>query len=116
MRGDLVSRPIGDVLTEAKALLDGGVRELLIISQDTSAYGVDVKYRTGFGMETRQDTVARIGAVAGGVGGTLWCLGPTALRVPYPSVDELVPLMASGLILPYLDVPFNIAILMFCNV
>ena len=108
MRGDLVSRPIGDVLTEAKALLDGGVRELLIISQDTSAYGVDVKYRTGFWdgkpVKTRLLELAQsLGALAEPYGA--WVR--LHYVYPYPSVDELVPLMASGLILPYLDVPFQ---------
>lgn len=108
MRGDLVSRPVGDVLTEAKALLDGGVRELLIISQDTSAYGVDLKYRTGFWngkpVKTRLLELAQsLGALAEPYGA--WVR--LHYVYPYPSVDELVPLMASGLILPYLDVPFQ---------
>ncbi len=108
MRGDLVSRPVGDVLTEAKALLDGGVRELLIISQDTSAYGVDLKYRIGFWdgkpVKTRLLELAQsLGALAEPYGA--WVR--LHYVYPYPSVDELVPLMASGLILPYLDVPFQ---------
>lgn len=108
MRGDLVSRPIGDVLTEAKALLDGGVRELLVISQDTSAYGVDLKYRTGFWdgkpVKTRLLELAHsLGALAEPYGA--WVR--LHYVYPYPSVDELVPLMASGRVLPYLDVPFQ---------
>lgn len=108
MRGDLVSRPIGDVLKEAKALLDGGVKELLIISQDTSAYGVDVKYRTGFWngkpIRTRLFELAQaLGEMAKDYGA--WVR--MHYVYPYPSVDEVLPLMASGLILPYLDVPFQ---------
>ena len=104
MRGDLVSRPIGDVMAEAEKLAAAGVKELLVVSQDTSAYGVDVKYRTGFWggrpMKTRLFELAR---ALGELG--IW------IRMhyvyPYPSVDELIPLMADGLILPYLDVPFQ---------
>lgn len=108
MRGDLVSRPIGDVLTEAKALLDGGVRELLIISQDTSAYGVDLKYRTGFWegkpVKTRLLELAQsLGALAEPYGA--WVRFHYVY--PYPSVDGLIPLMAAGQVLPYLDVPFQ---------
>ncbi len=108
MRGDLVSRPIGDVLKEAKALLDGGVKELLIISQDTSAYGVDVKYRTGFWngkpIRTRLFELAQaLGEMAKDYGA--WVR--MHYVYPYPSVDAILPLMASGLILPYLDVPFQ---------
>ena len=108
MRGDLVSRPIGDVLKEAQALFEGGVKELLVISQDTSAYGVDVKHRTGFwdGQPIKTRTLELVQA-----------LGQLAQRYsawvrlhyvyPYPSVDEIIPLMAEGLVLPYLDVPFQ---------
>jgi ribosomal protein S12 methylthiotransferase len=108
MRGDLVSRPIGDVLKEAKALFEGGVKELLVISQDTSAYGVDVKYRTGFWdgkpIKTRMLELAQtLGEMAQGYGA--WVR--LHYVYPYPSVDEVIPLMASGLILPYLDVPFQ---------
>ena len=82
MRGDLVSRPIGDVLKEARALFEGGVKELLVISQDTSAYGVDVKYRTGiFRRQADQDAHARTGAVAGRDGRAVRRLGSTALRL-----------------------------------
>jgi ribosomal protein S12 methylthiotransferase len=104
MRGDLVSRPISDVMREAENLVAAGVRELLIVSQDTSAYGVDVKYRTGFWggkpVKTRLYELAR-------------ALGELGVWVrlhyvyPYPSVDDLIPLMAEGKILPYLDVPFQ---------
>ncbi len=108
MRGDLVSRPIGDVLKEAQALFEGGVKELLVISQDTSAYGVDVQYRTGFWdgrpVKTRTLELARaLGELAAKHGA--WVR--LHYVYPYPSVDELIPLMADGLILPYLDVPFQ---------
>ena len=108
MRGDLVSRPIGDVLKEAQALLDGGVKELLIISQDTSAYGVDVKYRTGFW--DGQPIRSRLLELAQALGELAQPFGAWVRLhyvYPYPSVDELLPLMASGHILPYLDVPFQ---------
>ena len=108
MRGDLVSRPIGDVMKEARALFEGGVKELLVISQDTSAYGVDVRYRTGFWdgqpIKTRTlELVQALGQLAEGYGA--WVR--LHYVYPYPSVDEIVPLMASGLVLPYLDVPFQ---------
>ncbi len=108
MRGDLVSRPIGDVLKEAQALFDGGVKELLVISQDTSAYGVDVKYRTGFWngkpVKTRLFELAQtLGDMAQSYGA--WVR--LHYVYPYPSVDDILPLMASGHILPYLDVPFQ---------
>lgn len=108
MRGDLVSRPIGDVLQEAKALFEGGVKELLVISQDTSAYGVDVKYRTGFWngkpIKTRMlDLVNALGEIAEGYGA--WVR--LHYVYPYPSVDEIIPLMATGKVLPYLDVPLQ---------
>lgn len=108
MRGDLVSRPIGDVLREAQALFEGGVKELLVISQDTSAYGVDVKYRTGFWdgkpIRTRLLELAQsLGEMAQQYGA--WVR--MHYVYPYPSVDDILPLMASGLILPYLDVPFQ---------
>jgi ribosomal protein S12 methylthiotransferase len=104
MRGDLVSRPIGEVVQEAENLVKAGVKELLVISQDTSAYGVDVKYRTGFvrgkPTKTRMTELCR-------------ALGELGVWVrlhyvyPYPHVDEVIPLMAEGRILPYLDVPFQ---------
>ena len=108
MRGDLVSRPVGDVLKEARALFEGGVKELLVISQDTSAYGVDLKYRTGFWngkpVKTRMlELVQQLGEMAKEYGA--WVR--LHYVYPYPSVDEVVPLMATGLILPYLDVPLQ---------
>jgi ribosomal protein S12 methylthiotransferase len=108
MRGDLVSRPIGDVLTEARALFEGGVKELLVISQDTSAYGVDVKYRTGFWdgkpVKTRMlDLVQQLGDLAEPYGA--WVR--LHYVYPYPSVDGIIPMMASGKVLPYLDVPLQ---------
>ena len=108
MRGDLVSRPIGDVLKEARALFEGGVKELLVISQDTSAYGVDVKYRTGFfdgtPVKTRMlELVQTLGEMAEPYGA--WVR--LHYVYPYPSVDEVIPLMATGKVLPYLDVPLQ---------
>ena len=104
MRGDLVSRPVGDVMQEAENLVKAGVKELLVISQDTSAYGVDIKYRTGFWggrpLKTRMTELVR-------------ALGELGVWVrlhyvyPYPHVDEVLPLMAQGKVLPYLDVPFQ---------
>jgi ribosomal protein S12 methylthiotransferase len=104
MRGDLVSRPIGDVLREAEVLANAGVRELLVISQDTSAYGVDVKYRTGFwGGKPVKTKLYDLCEQLGELG--MW------IRLhyvyPYPHVDDLMPLMAEGKILPYLDIPFQ---------
>ncbi|MCX7246839.1 MAG: 30S ribosomal protein S12 methylthiotransferase RimO [Burkholderiales bacterium] len=108
MRGDLVSRPIGEVLREARALFEGGVKELLVISQDTSAYGVDVQYRTGFHegrpIKTRLlELVQALGEMAEPF--SAWVR--LHYVYPYPSVDELIPLMAEGKVLPYLDVPFQ---------
>ena len=108
MRGDLVSRPIGEVLTEARALFDSGVKELLVISQDTSAYGVDVKYRTGFfdgrPVKTRMvELCEELGRLAEPYGA--WVR--LHYVYPYPHVDEVLPLMAAGRVLPYLDVPFQ---------
>ena len=108
MRGDLVSRPVGEVMEEAENLVKAGVRELLVISQDTSAYGVDIKYRTGFWhgrpLKTRMTELA---VALGGLGAS----APIWVRLhyvyPYPHVDEVIPLMAAGKILPYLDVPFQ---------
>jgi ribosomal protein S12 methylthiotransferase len=108
MRGDLVSRPIGDVLNEARALFEGGVKELLVISQDTSAYGVDVKYRMGFWdgkpVKTRMlELVQALGDIAAPFGA--WVR--LHYVYPYPSVDEILPMMATGKVLPYLDVPLQ---------
>ena len=108
MRGDLVSRPIGDVLKEARALFEGGVKELLVISQDTSAYGVDVKYRTGFWdgrpLKTRMlELVQALSELAEPHGA--WVR--LHYVYPYPSVDDIIPLMAVGKVLPYLDVPLQ---------
>jgi ribosomal protein S12 methylthiotransferase len=108
MRGDLVSRPVGDVLKEAKALFEGGVKELLVISQDTSAYGVDVRYRTGFWdgkpVKTRMlDLVQALGDMAEPYGA--WVR--LHYVYPYPGVDDIIPLMATGKVLPYLDVPLQ---------
>jgi ribosomal protein S12 methylthiotransferase len=108
MRGDLVSRPIGDVLKEAQALFEGGVKELLVISQDTSAYGVDTQYRMGFWegrpIKTRMlELVQTLGEMAQKHGA--WVR--LHYVYPYPSVDDILPLMATGLVLPYLDVPLQ---------
>ncbi|WP_142808719.1 30S ribosomal protein S12 methylthiotransferase RimO [Tepidiphilus olei] len=104
LRGDLVSRPIHEIMAEAEALVASGVKEILVVSQDTAAYGVDLKYRTGFvdGRPVRQ-RLTELARLLGELG--VW------IRLhyvyPYPSVDELIPLMAEGKILPYLDVPFQ---------
>jgi ribosomal protein S12 methylthiotransferase len=108
MRGDLVSRPVGEVLGEARALFESGVKELLVISQDTSAYGVDLKFRTGFWdgkpVKTRLlELCEQLAGLADAHGA--WVR--LHYVYPYPHVDELLPLMASGRILPYLDVPFQ---------
>jgi len=104
LRGDLVSRPIGDVLQEAEALAKAGVKELLIISQDTSAYGVDLKYRPGFyqgrPVKTRMLELVQELAKLG-----IWVR--LHYVYPYPSVDDVLPLMAEGKVLPYLDIPFQ---------
>jgi ribosomal protein S12 methylthiotransferase len=104
MRGDLVSRPIGEVMQEAENLVKAGVKELLVISQDTSAYGVDVQYRTGFvkGKPTKTRMTELCKAL-----GELGVWVRLHYVYPYPHVDEVVPLMAEGQILPYLDVPFQ---------
>jgi ribosomal protein S12 methylthiotransferase len=108
MRGDLVSRPVGDVLSEAFRLFKSGVKELLVVSQDTSAYGVDVQYRTGFWdgkpVKTRlYDLVRALGLMAREYGA--WVR--LHYVYPYPHVDDILPLMAEGLCLPYLDVPLQ---------
>ena len=104
MRGDLVSRPVGDVMQEAQNLVNAGVKELLVISQDTSAYGVDVKYRTGFWggrpIKTRMNELVQTMGELG-----VWVR--LHYVYPYPHVDEVIPLMAQGKILPYLDIPFQ---------
>jgi len=104
MRGDLVSRPVGEVMQEAENLVKAGVKELLVISQDTSAYGVDVKYRTGFwqGRPTKTKMTDLCKAL-----GELGVWVRLHYVYPYPHVDEVIPLMAEGRILPYLDVPFQ---------
>lgn len=104
LRGDLVSRPIGEVMTEADRLVQAGVREILVISQDTSAYGVDVRYRMGFwrGRPIR----TRLYELAQQLG-TLGVWVRLHYVYPYPHVDQLLPLMAEGKVLPYLDVPLQ---------
>jgi ribosomal protein S12 methylthiotransferase len=104
MRGDLVSRPVGEVMQEAEHLVKAGVKELLVISQDTSAYGVDVKYRTGFwGGRPLKTRMTELTQALGGLG--IWVR--LHYVYPYPHVDEILPLMAQGKVLPYLDVPFQ---------
>jgi len=108
LRGDLVSRPLGEVMNEAENLLRAGVKELLVVSQDTSAYGVDMKYRTGFWrgrpLKTRMtELVSALGEAAAEHGA--WVR--LHYVYPYPHVDEVIPLMADGRVLPYLDVPFQ---------
>ncbi len=104
MRGDLVSRPIGEVLGEAERLVGAGVRELLVVSQDTSAYGLDLKYRTDFfegkPLDTRLTTLCK-------ELGQLQAWTRLHYVYPYPHVDNLIPLMADGSILPYLDMPLQ---------
>ena len=104
MRGDLVSRPVGDVMQEAQNLVNAGVKELLVISQDTSAYGVDVKYRTGFwGGRPIKTRMTELVQAMGELG--VWVR--LHYVYPYPHVDEVIPLMTQGKILPYLDIPFQ---------
>ena len=108
LRGDLVLRPVGEVLGEAQRLFESGVKEFLIISQDTSAYGVDVRYRTGFWdgqpLKTRLTELCEKLALLAERHGAWVRLHYV---YPYPHVDEILPLMAGGRILPYLDVPFQ---------
>jgi len=108
MRGDLVSRPIGDVLKEAHALFESGVKELLVISQDTSAYGVDVQYRTGFwdGKPIKTKTL-ELAKALGDIAHSYGAWVRLHYVYPYPSVDDIITLMATGHVLPYLDVPFQ---------
>jgi len=104
LRGDLVSRPVGEVMQEAQNLVNAGVKELLVISQDTSAYGVDVKYRTGFwGGRPLKTRMTELAQALGELG--VWVR--MHYVYPYPHVDEVIPLMAEGKILPYLDIPFQ---------
>jgi len=104
LRGDLVSRPVGDVMDEAERLVKAGVQELLVVSQDTSAYGVDTKYRTGFWqgrpLKTRMKELCE-------AMGDLGAWVRLHYVYPYPHVDDVIPLMAEGKILPYLDIPFQ---------
>ena len=104
MRGDLVSRPVGEILDEAERLVAAGVKEILVISQDTSAYGVDTKYRTGFwqGKPIKSNLIELCEAL-----GTLGVWIRLHYVYPYPNVDSIIPLMADGKVLPYLDVPFQ---------
>ena len=104
LRGDLVSRPIGEVMREAENLVKAGVKELLVISQDTSAYGVDLRYRTGFwGGRPLRTRMLDLAAALGELG--VWVR--LHYVYPYPHVDGVIPLMAEGKILPYIDVPFQ---------
>lgn len=104
LRGDLVSRPVGEVLQEAERLVSAGVKELLVVSQDTSAYGVDRRYRTDFW--NGRPVKTRFYELAQALGGLdAWVR--LHYVYPYPHVDEIIPLMADGLILPYLDIPFQ---------
>jgi len=104
MRGKLVSRPAGDVLSEAENLVDSGVKELLVISQDTSAYGVDLKHKFDFwGGKPVKTRITELSKALGSLGA--WVR--LHYVYPYPHVDELIPLMADGLVLPYLDIPLQ---------
>ena len=110
LRGTLVSRPIGDVLDEAQTLVAAGVKELLVISQDTSAYGVDLRYRTGFWhgrpLRTRMlELVTALATLRTPEGEQPWVR--LHYVYPYPHVDEVIPLMAAGRLTPYLDIPFQ---------
>lgn len=104
MRGKLDSRPIGDVLDEAQRLVKNGVKELLVVSQDTGAYGVDVKYRTGFwqGRPVKTRFLEMCEAL-----GEMGAWVRMHYLYPYPHIDDVIPLMAEGKILPYLDVPLQ---------
>ena len=104
LRGDLVSRPIGDVMREAEQLARSGVKELLVISQDTSAYGVDIKYKTDFwdGRPLKSD-LYNLASALGELG--IWVR--MHYVYPYPHVDKVIPLMAEGKVLPYLDIPLQ---------
>ncbi len=104
LRGKLVSRPVGEILDEAQRLVESGTRELLVISQDTSAYGVDIKYRTGFwqGKPVKSRMLELCEAL-----GDMDAWVRLHYVYPYPHVDNVIPLMAEGKILPYLDIPFQ---------
>ncbi|MHC3917021.1 30S ribosomal protein S12 methylthiotransferase RimO [Alcaligenes nematophilus] len=104
MRGKLVSRPVGDVLGEAERLVKAGVKELLVISQDTSAYGVDIRQRTGFwnGRPVKSSMLDLSAALS-----ELGAWVRLHYVYPYPHVDNIIPLMAEGKVLPYLDIPFQ---------
>ena len=104
LRGDLVSRPIGEILSEAEKLVEAGVQELVVIAQDTSAYGVDVKYRTGFW--NGRPVKSRIEELCEALG-ELGVWVRLMYVYPYPTVDRLIPLMSEGRVLPYLDVPLQ---------
>src|SRR5574343_1609829 len=104
LRGDLVSRPVGSVLTEAENLVKAGVQELLVVSQDTSAYGVDLKYKFDFwGGKPVKTRMLELCEALGSMG--VWVR--LHYVYPYPHVDNVIPLMAEGKILPYLDIPFQ---------
>ena len=104
LRGKLESRPVGEVLTEAERLVAAGVKELLVVSQDTSAYGVDLKYRTGF--YNGQPVKTRLYELCAALGQFgVWVR--LHYVYPYPHVNDVIPLMAEGKILPYLDIPFQ---------
>ncbi len=104
LRGDLVSRPIADVMQEAENLAKAGVKELLVVSQDTSAYGIDIKYRTGFWQgRPIKSHIQQLAEALGELG--IWVR--LHYVYPYPHVDKIIPLMAEGKILPYLDIPFQ---------
>jgi len=108
LRGDLVSRNVGEVMQEAENLVSSGVKELLVISQDTSAYGVDVKYRTDFwGGKPIKTHMTNLAAALGEIGGDQAPWVRLHYVYPYPHVDHVIPLMAEGKILPYLDIPLQ---------
>ena len=108
LRGDLVSRPIGEVMKEAEKLFRAGVKELLVISQDTGAYGVDVKSRTGFwGGKPIKTHVTQLATALGDMAAQYGAWVRLHYVYPYPHIDQVIPLMADGKILPYLDVPLQ---------
>jgi ribosomal protein S12 methylthiotransferase len=104
LRGDLVSRSVGDIMQEAENLAKSGVKELLVVSQDTSAYGIDIKYRSGFWQgRPIKSHIQQLSEALGELG--IWVR--LHYVYPYPHVDNIIPLMAEGKILPYLDIPFQ---------